>query len=406
MIRMHLAGILLLLFTLQGVVQGQGSDSYSVTVSAGAFDRVDAIVSFPLPDRTDDGIYLMEDESDNSVYLQVKDSEGHFIVESLGAGDSKTYTLRTDSEAGRSSGERITSSQDSPSLTFQAGGNDIVNYFYNESELPEGINSRFRRSGYIHPLYTPDGVRVTQHFNPNRPHQYGIWTSWYRAEFQDRTPEFWGGHEDNGRIQAEALEEVWEGPVYGGFRAKHRFVDYSVPEPVTALNEQWEVFVYQPTRDDSYNIIDINVIQTTNTNNPIEFHEHIYGGMNVRGHDEWNGEGEMNYTSSEGLDRTDVISQGVRWSHMGGDIEGNVAGLGIFGHPDNPRHPLGVFINATEPFFSYGPVSLGDLRIEPGTPWSTRFRFITHDGEPDTEEIEQMWNDYAYPPAVTVSRNN
>ncbi|MEX0773629.1 MAG: DUF6807 family protein [Balneolales bacterium] len=406
MIRISLAGLSLLLSTLSGSAQELEPHSYTVTVSAGAFDRVDAIVSFSLPDHLDDGVYVMEGNSNDPVHLQVVDNKGRFILEYLNAGDSKTYSFRAESESGGLPVESVTKNINSPSISFKAAGKDVLSYFYNESEPPEGINPRFRRSGYINPVYTPEGVRVTQHFNPHRPHQYGIWSAWYRTEFQGRAPEFWGAHEDNGRVEADTLEAVWEGPVYGGFRARHRFVDYTVAEPKIALNEQWEVYVYQSTREGKYHIFDINITQTANTHSPVEIHEHIYGGINIRGHDDWDGEGEMNFLSSEGYNREKVVGQRVRWSHMGGDVDGNYAGIGILGHPDNPNHPFGVFINDTEPFFSYGPVSLGDLTIEPDAPWFTRYRIITHDGEPDTEELEQLWNDYAYPPAVTVTRND
>jgi hypothetical protein len=35
-----------------------------------------------------------------------------------------------------------------------------------------------------------------------------------------------------------------------------------------------------------------------------------------------------------------------------------------------------------------------------------RYRYITYDGEPDPSELERLWLDYAYPPAVSITVKN
>jgi hypothetical protein len=71
-------------------------------------------------------------------------------------------------------------------------------------------------------------------------------------------------------------------------------------------------------------------------------------------------------------------------------------------YPQNFRYPQPVRIHPEEPYFVYAPMQLGEMRIEPGSPYTARYRYVTYDGEPDTELLNRLWNDYAYPPGVTV----
>jgi hypothetical protein len=381
-------------------------DTYEVTITAGSFKRENTIISVSLPNKPDDGVYLMLDESEEEILVQIKNGTAYFIIDELLANQSKKYIFLEERLNTDAYSLRISKETDANSIRFTSNKNELFTYFHQESKLPDNIDSRFKRAGYIHPVNTPGGVRLTQHFNPARPHQYGIWSAWAYADFQGRSTEFWGSHVDSGRLTADSVEDIWEGPVLGGFIAKHRFVDFSAPDPETALNEEWRVNIFHPVENDRYYIFDLEVYQTANTGNPVNIfqHQYGYGGINFRGHDDWIGEGKMDFQSSEGFARSEVSFNGVRWSHMSGKIEESLAGIGIMGHPGNADHPLGVFINEVEPFFSYGPIPVKDLLIQPGSPYTMKFRFIVHDGEMNKEELERLWNDYAYPPGVTVNR--
>jgi hypothetical protein len=78
--------------------------------------------------------------------------------------------------------------------------------------------------------------------------------------------------------------------------------------------------------------------------------------------------------------------------------------MAMLGHPDNFRSPQPIHIHNSTPYFVYVPMRLGKFSIDPGSPYEMRYRLITYDGEADTELIESLWNDYAYPPGVTVTR--
>jgi hypothetical protein len=46
---------------------------------------------------------------------------------------------------------------------------------------------------------------------------------------------------------------------------------------------------------------------------------------------------------------------------------------------------------------------LGEWEIGRGQQYVSRYRFVVYDGEPDVEQLNRLWNDYANPPQVTVT---
>ncbi|MEX0646863.1 MAG: PmoA family protein [Balneolaceae bacterium] len=377
------------------------AQSYQVTVSAGDIDRSESIVSFYFPDETEQGIYQMTGDSGESVTLQVEENNrGWFILDELAAGSSRTYQVEKAAE----SGSVVTTSFDSSTVTFKADGRDVISYYHGENSPPDELDDRYKRGGYIHPVKSPAGVVLTAHLNPQHPHHSGIWSAWTNTEFEGHTPDFWNVHLNTGRVDlADSLEAAWEGPVHGGFRTKHHFINLSGSEPEIALNEEWNVKIYPSAGGGNLHVFDLKVTQTVNTGKPLFLPQYRYGGVGFRGHKDWDDPENGTFLTSEGLGR-DGHGTRVRWTHIGGHSNGELAGIAILSHPSNFRHPQTVRIHPDEPFFNYAPAQLGDMSIEPGSPYVVRYRYITYDGEPDPELIDRLWWDYAYPPSVTVKQ--
>lgn len=377
------------------------AQSYTVTVSAGDLDRSESIVSFYFPEKVDNGVYRMQSDGADAVYLQVgEDNRGWFILDQLQAGDTRTYRVE---ERPVSVNPVVTKKIDSNTITFSVGGSDVITYYHGLNTPPDVLDERYKRGGYLHPVRSPNGVVLTNHLNPDQhPHHSGIWSAWTNTRFQGRTPDFWNVHANTGRVdQQDSLDVAWDGPVHAGFRAKHHFVDLSASVPVIALNEEWDVRVYPSVSGGNGYVFDLKVTQTANTAQPLILPEYRYGGVGFRGHVDWDDPDNATFLTSEGLGR-DGHATRVRWTHIGGHSDGKLAGISILGHPGNFRHPQSVRIHPNEPFFNYAPVQLGDMAIEPGSPYIVRYRYVTYDGEPDPDFINRMWNDYAYPVGVTV----
>jgi hypothetical protein len=87
---------------------------------------------------------------------------------------------------------------------------------------------------------------------------------------------------------------------------------------------------------------------------------------------------------------------------MGGFVNGTLTGIAVLDHPGNFAAPQPLRLHPSDPFFCYAPSQLGDVRIEPGKPYVSRYRFVVMDGPPDGMELDRLWNDYAHPPKVVM----
>jgi len=385
------------------ITNNSNAQSYSITVSAGELERTESIVSFNFPVEIDAGDYEIHGDDGEKVHLQVdENNRGWFILDRLSSGESRTYQFLDEPvNVTPVVSKRI----DSNTITFLSKGNEVIRYFHGFNNPPSKLDERYKRGGYIHPVYSPNGVVLTNHLDPDgHPHHSGIWSAWTNTEFQGRTPDFWNVHGNTGRVnQQDSLDVAWEGPVHAGFRAKHYFVDLSASAPVIALNEEWDVRVYPSVGGEEVHVFDLKVTQTTNTAQPLILPEYRYGGVGFRGHADWNNPDNATFLTSDGLGR-DGHATRVRWTHIGGSTGGELAGISILSHPGNYRHPQPVRIHPDAPFFNYAPVQLGDMSIEPGSPYVVQYRHIIYDGEPDPDFIDRMWDDYAYPVGVTVKK--
>ena len=373
----------------------------TLRVEAGEYDRRQTITSFALPDGLDGAAFQVRDDDGALVPLQIDlDGAAWFVLDRLDAGQTKTYRLEP---ASAPSTGGVVVQQDDGAVRFSLDAQPVVQYYSRKSPLPPDVDSLYHRGGYLHPVYTPAGRIVTDDYPPSHLHQNGIWASWTKTVFQGRTPDFWNLGNGTGTVEVEALDQTWGGPVHGGLRARHRYVDLSAPEPLTALHEQWELRVYRVASSDRpVHLFDLAVTQATATDSALALPTYHYGGVGFRGHWEWNGEENTIFLTSEGKDRSDGHATRARWCHVGGIVEGDSVGIAVLGHPDNYKAPQPMRIHPTEPFFNYAPSQAGDWSIDPGAPYVARYRFVVYDGLPDADDLDRLWNDYAHPPVVYV----
>jgi hypothetical protein len=373
-----------------------------VTVRAGDFERRNTVVTFALPSGAKAYDALIGADGQTTA-LQADGGHASFIETHLAKGASKTYRLAQDLKA--SPPAAVTATREGTRLKLESGGEPVLFYQAEPGEFPrENIKSLFRRGGYIHPVHSPSGLAVTDDFPPNHVHHHGIWFPWTKTVFEGRTPDFWNMGEGKGKVEFAALEQSWSGPVHAGFRARHRFMDLTAPEPKAALQETWEVKVYRgETGARPYWLFDLVSTQQCESSNPLKLPEYHYGGLGFRGNWEWNGKDNAHFLTSEGeTDRVKGNTARARWCHVGGTVGGQLTGIAILGHPDNFRAPQPMRLHPTEPFFCFAPSQLGDWEISPGQAYVSRYRFAVQDGPPDKELIERLWNDYAHPPSVKV----
>jgi hypothetical protein len=91
------------------------------------------------------------------------------------------------------------------------------------------------------------------------------------------------------------------------------------------------------------------------------------------------------------------------WCDYYGPLDGEITGVAIFDHPDNPKHPTwwhvrdyGLF--AANPFgvhhFEEKPEGTGDITIADGESLTFRYRFYFHKGDEKQAKVARQYKEY------------
>ncbi|MEX2382929.1 MAG: PmoA family protein [Opitutales bacterium] len=385
-------------------LSGATAREYQLAISAGEKPRLGAVASFSLPGDLDGHPVLLDSSGADVALQQGADGKAFFFLPRLEQGETATFVLKGDTE-GEASPVTVETVPDNGRLKLSVEGVPVLYYQAEKREFPRpGIDPIYARGGFIHPLLSPSGKVLTDSYPEDHVHHHGIWAPWTRTEFEERTPDFWNMAQGSGTVEFVEIDETWSGAVHGGFQTRHQFVDLSAPEPVVALNETWTVKVYNGRDDErAYNIFDLTIVQETASSSPLTLPEYHYGGLGFRGNGDWVGNDNTFFLTSNGeTDRVAGHATRADWCHIGGEVDGDLTGVAILGHPGNFRAPQPMRLHPNEPFFCYAPSQLGDWEITPEEPYVARYRFVTMDGPPDQNELDQFWNAYAHPVEVKI----
>ncbi|HLR31225.1 MAG TPA: hypothetical protein VK074_01965, partial [Fodinibius sp.] len=137
--------LLAVVLWIAGMSDKGHAQDYTITVSAGGFDREQTVVSFLFPGEIEAGIYLMESESGNRVTVQVDEHRnGTFVLEELEAGSSRSYDMAAKSVsspvATSSTDNGISYSVNARTITFDAGGDTVLSYYHGENNPPRELD--------------------------------------------------------------------------------------------------------------------------------------------------------------------------------------------------------------------------------------------------------------------------
>jgi len=287
------------------------------------------------------------------------------------------------------------------SLEITAEGAKVLRYNHAPVPPPEGVNDRYIRSAFIHPLWSPSGEELTRIHPPDHVHHMGLWNPWTKTEFEGRSVDFWNLGKGEGTVRFVKYLSTTSGPVFGGFRALQAHVDLTAPGgEKTALNEIYDVRVWNPGKTGGW-ICDFTTTQSCASSSPLTVLKYRYGGFGFRAAASWN---KGDYLTSEGLSRDDGHGTRARWCIVHGPTARGPAGVVFMSHPRNRDHPepMRIWNQRPEIFFNFCPVQKEDWKLEPGGKYILRYRLYIYDGTVTQDEADRFWNDYANPPGVTL----
>jgi hypothetical protein len=295
--------------------------------------------------------------------------------------------------------------------------NEVKVMQYNISEVypPDSVNPIFKRSGFIHPLWSPSGNVLTRINPPDHWHHMGIWNPWTKTNFEGHSTDFWNLNEGEGTVKFAGFNSIISGPVYGGFRARQEHVDFQAKGgDKVAMNEVWDIRVWNVSSIGSSEIYLIDLTTTLNcaSESPILLEAYRYGGgIGFRANAEWTNKNSWLLTS-EGKDREDADGTRARWCNVGGEFSGHgTSGILFMSHPSNREfpEPMRVWpVDANDGrgdiFFEFCPIRNKSWELKPGNDYVLKYRILVYDGKIDTKIAESLWIDYANPPTVIIEK--
>lgn len=306
------------------------------------------------------------------------------------------------------------------SILVTVDGKNVLKYNKATLESPDGIDPVYRRSGHIHPIYTPDGKELTGDFPADHPHQHALFSAWRIVEFEGREISFWDQLSQTGRVSHSKVISTSNGEDAGQFVVELLLEDITDPDrPKPVLIETRTVDIYN--RGEDRFVFDVNIAQKCAGPSPVTVTKYHYGGLAIRGNDQWFSNDAQaaykafeekvktksetprpplevmkhDFLTSEGKHQYDGNHSRPRWVDLYGPIDGEPAGIAIMCHPNNFRAPQPVRLHPSKPYFCFSPMVESSFEITPAKPFTSRYRFVVHRGEPDSESIDAEWKRFA-----------
>jgi len=245
---------------------------------------------------------------------------------------------------------------------------------------------------YFHPLSLTDGTALTSLRPADHPWHRGLWLSWKYINGIN----YWDPDLPEGQTE---VVDVKTRPGTDYSAQIEMYISYHRVQEPAVLTERRTLAVSAPDRNGCYYIDWLSVftagdknVLLDRTGIPGEKNGKSYGGyagLSLRMAAYTKG---WQFLGSEGPLEPESRGCKARWVDFSGRIaNGGFAGVAIFDHPDNPRHPSSWWLSASMPYFS--PALLFDkpYTLAAGKTLKLRYRIWVHKGAVDKNLLENNW---------------
>jgi hypothetical protein len=340
-------------------------------------------------------IYPLQFENDSTFFF--------LLTDTIPAGTAAR--LKPSRLAGTPSDRKAWISGNDSVLTFFSAGSPVLTYQIKEKAPPADSPSYYRRSGFIHPVYSPSGEILTDDFPSSHAHQHGVFQAWVNTGFRKHHLDCWNQQNKEGTVRHEQLISRRDGPVFGNLEVmlSHR----SLTEG-EVLSETWKIKVFAFT---SFFLFELESVQRNTSTDTLFLRQYHYGGMAFRGSSQWDPFNEKKYRSrwqiltSEGLRDSAADQSHAAWVDAGGHLNGRLAGVTVFSDPENFRHPQPVRVHPKMPYWCFAPVIDGPFSMPPGSVYRSRYLYYVHEGSPDTNTLTLLRRQWEQPLRVCPAGN-
>ncbi len=381
-------------------------------------------VSIDLKKVGDVGVYIEEplvliqeyNGEDMSIGFQL-DTESNSLWFVHGSAENSTENAVYRIENGvppRKMDTYLSEHKENGNLQLVLENNPVLSYRYEMTYPPDGVDSVYKKSGYIHPILTPKGDTLSRIQPPDHYHHYGMWGPWTHTQIDNQQVDFWNLGDRKGTVLFNEFNSTESGEVFASFNAAQEHIDMLTQEkPQIALNESLEVTLWNLQRDDRY-MFDYKSTFTSPLEDGILFEAYRYGGgIGMRFTERWKAD-NCSVLTSEGKDRLTADGTSARWCIVSGESADGLGKNGILfmSHPDNRAHPEPMRVwpidangGRGDMFFEFCPIRHEEWQIEPNKEYELKYRMVVFDGELNADEADAYWQSFAHPPEIQALQN-
>jgi len=287
-------------------------------------------------------------------------------------------------------------------LTISSGDKKLLTYQFNTVYPPKGIDTNYKRSGFIHPLYTPHGQVLTRIQPPDHYHHYGIWNPWTHTFFEGDTVDFWNIKGHQGTVRFAKFTSQTSNSKFAEYTALHEHVVFKKDgSEKVALNEWQTVRVYNPAKDGASYVVDITSKMQCASPSPLLIVAYRYAGLGWRATEYWD-KNNSEMLTSEGKTRDSTDNTKGRWIVVYGELPGNdEGGIVMLSHPSNYNHPEPLRIwdkkangGRGDVFANFAPAKDKDWLLEPGKTYTLKYRLVVFNGKFGAAKAENAWKTF------------
>ncbi len=288
-------------------------------------------------------------------------------------------------------GVKITQRTDK--VTVEVNGKLFTEYCYTGGPRP-----------YFYPVIGPTGAPVTRNWpmadGPHEAHDHPHHKSLWFTHGDVNGIDFWADGNNKGKIVHDKFLEISSGPDVGVIKSQNNWI---APDgKMVCTDTRTQRFYNRPDGQ----IMDWEVTVHA-SHGEIVFGDTKEGSMATRLTPTMRLKGEVgqgHIVNSEGVRDGQTWGKRAAWCDYYGPVDGNVVGIAIFDHPDNPRHPTwwhvrdyGLF--AANPFgvhyFEGKPEGTGNLTVPAGESVTFKWRFYFHKGNEVEGKVAEHYREYA-----------
>jgi hypothetical protein len=339
--------------------------------------------AYGLYDRSNGKTYPVQWETDNKAWFILDDS--------LAAGKQKQLELKISKTVSNS----VTLTGYDDGIMVKNNGKPVLFYHTNTAYPPSDSPAYYKRSGFIHPVYSPSGKAMTDDFPVTHAHQHAVFHAWADTRFRNSHIDFWNQLKQEGTVRHLVVLGRKEGPVFSELKTVQEYVSSKFG---VVLKEIWTIRVYATAMD--HFMYDLFIEQENVTTDTLFLDKYIYGGMAFRGSKNWDPQNTKAFQNrwhiltNENLLDSIANHTSAKWVTASGLIDSIPASVTVFDHNTNFRYPQKIRVHPSMPYWAYSPVVDSSFVIPPGGKYKARYRYYVTDDSPPMEVLERLHQDW------------